>query len=90
MLGHFGPVLLFYDPVGVTHKAPLAMAFFRQEYFSGLQFPYPRDLPDPGIEATSMSPALAGRFLAISATWEAQVISRARYFCKVWSQQGDT
>ena len=34
--------------------------FFRQEYWSGLPFPPPEDLPDPGIELTS--PALAGGF----------------------------
>ena len=36
------------------------MKFSRQEYRSGLPFPLPGDLPDPGIE--SVSPALAGRF----------------------------
>jgi len=36
------------------------MVFFRQEYWSGLPFPSPRDLPDPGIEP--VSPSLAGRF----------------------------
>ena len=39
------------------------MAFSKQEYWSGLPFPAPGDLPDPGIELMSlMSPALAGRF----------------------------
>ena len=42
-----------------------------QEYWSGLPCPPPEDLPDPGIEPTSlMSPALAGGFFTISATWE--------------------
>jgi len=36
------------------------MEFSRQEYWSGLPFPTPGDLPDPGIEPTS--PALAGGF----------------------------
>jgi len=37
----------------------LSMGFFRQEYWSGLPFPFPGDLPDPGIEPTSpVSPAL--------------------------------
>ena len=44
----------------VARQAPLSMEFFRQEYWSGLPFPSPGDLPDPGIEQTS--PALAGRF----------------------------
>ena len=36
-------------------QAPLSMGFFRQEYWSGLPFPSPEDLLDPGIEP--MSPA---------------------------------
>ena len=39
-------------------QAPLSMGFPRQEHWSGLQFPPPGDLPDPGTEP--MSPALAG------------------------------
>ena len=35
---------------GGAHQAPLSMEFSRQEYWSGLPFPPPRDLPDPGIE----------------------------------------
>jgi len=42
---------------------PLFMEFFRQEYWSGLPFPRPRDLPHPETEPTFLvSPALAGRF----------------------------
>ena len=44
----------------VAHQALLSMGFPRQKYWSGLPFPSPRDLPDPGIETAS--PALAGRF----------------------------
>ena len=47
----------------VANQAPLFMGFFSQEYWSGLPFPPPGDLPDPGIESPFlMSPALAGRF----------------------------
>ena len=43
------------------------MGFSRQEYWSGLPFPPPGDLPDPGIKPASlMLPALAGRFLSSS------------------------
>ena len=35
-------------PWAVAHHAPLSMGFSRQEYWSGLQFPSPGDLPDPG------------------------------------------
>ena len=34
----------------VAHQAPLSMELSRQEYWSGLPFPFPGDLPDPGIE----------------------------------------
>ena len=44
------------SPWTVAHQAPLSMGFSRQEYWSGLPFPSPEDLPDPGIE--SRSPAL--------------------------------
>ena len=43
-------------PWTVTHQAPLSMEFSRQEYWSGLPFPFSGDLPDPGIEPRS--PAL--------------------------------
>ena len=47
----------------VARQASLSMGFSRQEYWSGLPFPYPGDLPDPGIEPMSLSsPAVAGRF----------------------------
>ena len=45
------------------------MAFFRQEYWSGLSLPPPGDLPDPGIELSPLFPALAGGSLP-QATWE--------------------
>ena len=49
-------VLLFATPWTVAYQAPLSMEFSRQEYWSGLPFPTPGDLPDPGIEPRS--PAL--------------------------------
>ena len=49
-------VQLFAIPWTVDHQAPPSMGFSRQEYWSGLPFPFPRDLPDPGIELRS--PAL--------------------------------
>ena len=57
------PVQLFVTPWTVAHQAPLSMGFSRQEYWSGLPFPPPGDLPDPGIKPASLtSPALAGGF----------------------------
>ena len=50
------------DPWTVAHQAPLSMGFSRQEYWSGLPFLPPRDLPDPGIKPESLVfLALAGR-----------------------------
>ena len=44
----------FATPWTVAHKAPLSMEFPRQEYWSGLPFPSPGDLPDLGIKPTSL------------------------------------
>ena len=49
----FSRVLLFVTPWTVACQAPLSMGFFRQEYWSGLPFPSPGDLSDPGIEPRS-------------------------------------
>ena len=47
----------------VARQAPLSMGFSKQEYWSGLPFPPPGHLPDPGIKvAPPMSPTLAGGF----------------------------
>ena len=46
-------VRLFETAWTVAYKAPLSMGFSRQEYWSGLPFPSPGDLPDPGIEPVS-------------------------------------
>ena len=55
-----------------AYQALLSMGFSRQEYWSGLPFPSPGDLPNPGIKPTSLkSPALAVRFFTTSTTWEA-------------------
>ena len=50
-------------------QAPLSLECLRQEYWSGLPFPTPGDLPEPGTEPTS--PPVAGRFVTIGTTWEA-------------------
>ena len=55
-----------------AQQAPLSVEFSRQECWSGLPFPIPGDLPDPGIEPTSLvSPELAGGFFTTDAPWEA-------------------
>ena len=54
--------LIFCDPV--AHQAPLSMGFFRQESWSGLPFPSPGDLFDPGIKPGSFA----------SPTWQADFL----------------
>jgi len=51
-------VRLFATPWTVAYQAPLSMGFSRQGYWSGLPFPSPGDLPNPGIEPGS--PTLQG------------------------------
>ena len=53
-------VQLFVTPRTIAYQAPRSMAFSRQEYWSGLSFPSPGDLPNSGIEPKT--PELAGRF----------------------------
>ena len=55
----------FVTPWTVTHKAPLPLRFFRQKYWTGLQFPSPADLPDSRIEPAASACHIyctAGRF----------------------------
>ena len=61
---------LFVAPWTRAPQASLSMEFPRQEYWSGLPYPTPGDLPDSGIKLVSLtSPALAGKFFTTSATW---------------------
>ena len=58
-IGKIGSLSVMFDlcnPWTVAHQAPLSTEFSRQEYWSGLPFPSPGDLPDPGIKPGS--PAL--------------------------------
>ena len=75
VLSHFSHVWLFVTLWTVACQAPLSMGFSRQEHWSGLPWPPPGDLPNPGIKFMSLtyisSPALAGGFFTTSTTWEA-------------------
>ena len=58
--------ITFCNPRTVACQDPLSMEFSRQEYWKGLPFSTPEDLPDPGIKPTSsVAPALAGRYFTI-------------------------
>ena len=65
----------------VACQAPLSIRFSRPEYWSGLPFPSPGNLPNPGIKP--MFPALAGGFLTTSATGEAPATSIPAFFRSV-------
>ena len=56
----FSCVRLFVTPWTIALQTPLSKGFPRREYWSGLPFPFPGDLPNLGIEPTS--PALVGLF----------------------------
>ena len=62
VLSHFSWLCV---PVDYNPPGSSVHGFSRQEYWSGLPFPPPRDLPNPGFEPTSL------RFFTISVTWEA-------------------
>ena len=58
-------------PWTVAHQAPLSMGFSTQEYWSGLPFPTPGDLPHPRIKPSFLvSSALAGRLFTTGPIWE--------------------
>ena len=70
VLSCFSPVRLFATPWTVARQAPLSMGFSRQEYWNRLPFPSPGDLPDTGIEPSTLKTP-AGRFFTTGTTWEA-------------------
>ena len=73
-------VRLFCDPMDCS-QAPLSMGFARQEYWSGLPFLSPGDLPDPGIEPIA-SPTLAGRYFTTMPPGKPLKISYISF--KIW------
>ena len=61
VLSCFSHVQPIVTPWTIACQAPLSMGFSKQEYWKGLPFPSPRDLPDPGIEPRS--PALQADYI---------------------------
>ena len=75
VLSHFSCVQLLATPWTVVLHAPLSTGFSRQEYWGGLTFRPPADLPDPGMELASLiSPTSAGGFFTTRAPWEAPLL----------------
>ena len=72
----------------VADQAPPSMEFSRQEYWSGLPFPSPGDLPDPGIEpgsSTLQADALPSEPPGKHHTVKAMVFPVAMYGCESWT-----
>ena len=64
--------VLLCSPMDCNPPGSSVHGIFQEGYWSGLPSPLPGDLPNTGIEPTSLrSPALAGGFFTTSATWEA-------------------
>ena len=76
VLSRFSHVRLSAILRTVAFQAPLSVGFSRQDYCNQVPFLPPGELPNPGIEPTSlMPPALTGMFFITSATWEAKYVS---------------
>ena len=85
----------FATPWTIAFQVLLCMGFRRQEYWNGLPFPSPEDVPDPGIEPTS--PALADRFFTTETSQKHHIkgvcvcvcvcylLSRVRLFATPWT-----
>ena len=71
-------VLLFLTPWTVAHQTPLSMEFSRQEYWNGLPFPTPGDLPYPGMEPCVSG---IGRQIHHCAIWEAPIRELGSFKC---------
>ena len=65
-------VRLFVTTWTVAYQAPPSMEFSRQEYWSGLPFPSPGDLPDPGIELMSLIHCIGRQILYQLSHWGKQ------------------
>ena len=72
MRSNFSCVWLFMTPWTVAHQAPRSMGFSRQEYWSGLDISFSRDLPDLGIEPMS---------------WVSCTGKQILYHCAIWKDQ---
>ena len=77
----FSRVRLFATPWTVAHQAPQSMEFFRQEYWIGLPFPSPGDLPDPGIKPGSpalQAAALLSEPLPVNFFWMTRTLKKKK------------
>ena len=73
----------------MDHQAPLCMEFSRQEHWSGLSFPSPGNLPDPGIK--SRSPALEADSLLFESPEKCVCVCKCAFVCfhLIWNEKGE-
>ena len=82
--------LALCDPPHYSPPGSSVYAILQQEYWSGLPWPPPGDLPDPGIKPTYLqSFAFAGGFFTTSITWEAPGESSTSYYENERSEKGN-
>ena len=81
-------VRLFVTPRTVARQASVSMEFSRQENWSGLPFPPPGDLPNPGVKR--MSPALAGRFFTTEPPGGLQTNPYGFIRTIIWEERGSS
>ena len=82
LLSHFSHVRLSATPWAIAHQIPLSMEFSRQEYWSGLPFSSPGNLPNPGIEP--VSPALQEDSLLFEPPGKPIIINTLKLFLMVY------
>ena len=67
-------------PWTAAHQAPLSMGSSRQEYWSGLPYPSPRDLPNPGIEPGSPILQKQCQFPLVSRRYQGLILTTGLFF----------
>ena len=88
MLSRFSQVWLFEIPWTVAHQALLSMGFSQQEFWSGLPFPPPGTLPNPGIELRSpAAPALQAGFFFQPLSYQGSPIRCYGNILKIFTYQ---
>ena len=70
----------------VACQSPLSMGISREEYWSGLPWPPPGDLPDPGIQPVFYISCIGRQVLPTSATWEAQTFIKKSFYVLAQTQ----
>jgi len=85
----FSDVQVFATPLTIAHQAPLSMGYSRHKYWSGLPFPSPGDLPNPGIKPTSsMSSAIQADSLPLNHLGSPISQTEKNKYCKISPASG--